>query len=87
MLHERRSRQASQLGKKHRVCFVSKADGETFRAPLAAGGFDLGLVLQEESREEANVNFQFVKIFEFPGVKMHFGKVFSSSAVECAHKA
>lgn len=64
MLHERRGRQASQLGKKHWVCFISKADGETFRALLAAGDIDLGFFKKEQGRRKCEFSICY-KILSF----------------------
>lgn len=44
MLRERRGQQASRLGKKQWVCFISEADGENFRATLSAEDFVLQTV-------------------------------------------
>lgn len=41
LLRERRGQQASQLGKKQQACFISEADGESFRATLSAEDFVL----------------------------------------------
>lgn len=59
MLHERRGQQASQLGKKQQACFISEADGQSFRATLSAEDFVLQTMgLFRKGREDANMIFQ-----------------------------
>jgi len=59
MLHERRGQQASWLGKKQRACFISEADGESFRAILSAKDFVLQTMgLFKKGRWGANMNFR-----------------------------
>lgn len=59
MLRERRGQQASQLGKKQQVCFISEADGESFTAPHSAEDFVLQTMgLFEKVRGDTSTNFQ-----------------------------